>query len=92
VPALSDLKSELTSLRARVSSGQQVLLEDWAPVLAGSDYVGDAANLAAYIAFRREDLRDLRLAWRNLAYLPWAAAKDMSPLPWMPSPCLRARK
>jgi pyruvate kinase len=43
-----------------VAVGQQVLLSDWKAVLAGSGYTQDAANLAAYIAFRREDLRSLQ--------------------------------
>jgi pyruvate kinase len=43
-----------------VAVGQQALLSDWKAVLAGSGYTQDAANLAAYIAFRREDLRSLQ--------------------------------
>ncbi len=57
---LSELQSELTRLRTKVAVGQQVLLSDWKAVLAGSGYTQDAANLAAYIAFRREDLRSLQ--------------------------------
>lgn len=58
--ALSELQGELTHLRARVFAGQRALLRDWHSVLADSDYARDAANLAAYIAFRREDLRSLQ--------------------------------
>jgi pyruvate kinase len=50
----------LADLRARVSAGQKALLADWRACLAGSGYGRDASNLAAYIAFRREDLRDLQ--------------------------------
>ncbi len=57
---LSELQSELTRLRTKVAVGQQALLSDWKAVLAGSGYTQDAANLAAYIAFRREDLRSLQ--------------------------------
>jgi pyruvate kinase len=60
VHSLSEIQRELTALRARVSAGQQALLADWKASLAGSAYARDAANLAAYIAFRREDLRGLQ--------------------------------
>jgi len=43
-----------------VAAGQRALLAEWRPILAGSGYARDAANLAAYIAFRREDLRNLQ--------------------------------
>lgn len=58
--ALPEIQTELNRLRARVVAGQQALLADWKEVLAASTDVQDAANLAAYIAFRREDLRDLQ--------------------------------
>jgi pyruvate kinase len=48
VQTLSELQRELTHLRARVTAGQQALLSGWQPILA------------AYIAFRREDLRSLQ--------------------------------
>jgi len=35
-------------------------MKGWKPVLANAAHARDAANLAAYIAFRREDLRDLQ--------------------------------
>jgi len=60
VQTLSELQLELTHLRTRVAAGQQALLADWQPILADSGYARDAANLAAYIAFRREDLRSLQ--------------------------------
>jgi len=60
VQTLPELQRELTHLRAKVAAGQQTLLTQWQPVLAGSGYARDAANLAAYIAFRREDLRNLQ--------------------------------
>ena len=57
---LSAIQSELTQLRERVSLGQKVLMAEWQPCLTGSGYPQGAANLAAYIAFRREDLRKLQ--------------------------------
>ena len=57
---LPELQRELTNLRAKVAAGQHALLTQWQPILAGSGYARDAANLAAYIAFRREDLRNLQ--------------------------------
>jgi pyruvate kinase len=60
VQSLPELQRELTQLRARVASGQQALLRAWRPVLTGAEAARDAANLAAYIAFRREDLRSLQ--------------------------------
>lgn len=47
-------------MRDRVSAGQAKLLAAWQDALAGSPYARDAANLAAYVAFRREDLRALQ--------------------------------
>jgi pyruvate kinase len=58
--SVSDIQRELTELRGKVAAGQNALLAAWQPVLSASDYVRDAANLAAYIAFRREDLRRLQ--------------------------------
>ena len=60
MPALSNLQRELTELRSKVAAGQHALLAAWQPVLAKSAYAQDAANLAAYIALRREDLRSLQ--------------------------------
>jgi pyruvate kinase len=60
VQSLPELQRELTQLRSRVKAGQQALLLAWQPVLAASADARDAANLAAYIAFRREDLRSLQ--------------------------------
>ncbi len=57
---LPEIQSELNALRARVAAGQRALLADWDAILAGSRYVRDAANLAAYIAFRRQDLSGLQ--------------------------------
>ncbi len=60
MPSLSELQLALTELRGKVVTGQGALLAAWQSVLASSDFVQDAANLAAYIALRREDLRVLQ--------------------------------
>jgi pyruvate kinase len=58
--SLTALQTELASLRTRVAAGRQALLKDWKPALLGAAHARQVANLAAYIAFRREDLRDLQ--------------------------------
>jgi len=58
VQTLPEIQSELNALRARVAAGQQALLAGWGALATGHDQ--DAANLAAYIAFRREDHRGLQ--------------------------------
>ncbi|MBU1666139.1 MAG: pyruvate kinase [Gammaproteobacteria bacterium] len=55
---LPEIQSELNALRARVAADQQALLADWGSLAAG--HAQDAANLAAYIAFRRQDLSGLQ--------------------------------
>lgn len=55
-----ELQSEIALLRERVANGRQALLNAWKPALAHAAHAREAANLAAYIAFRREDLRDLQ--------------------------------
>jgi len=56
----AQIRNELRELHALVLNGQQALLQQWHPVLEGGDYGPDAANLAAYVAFRRQDLRRLQ--------------------------------
>jgi pyruvate kinase len=58
--SLSKVRQELDTLRTSVLAGQQALLEAWHPALEGADFAQDAANLAAYVAFRRQDLRLLQ--------------------------------
>ncbi len=60
VRSLPEIQAELSRLRARVVAEQQSLLASWRDVLAAVSDTQDAANLAAYIAFRRQDLRDLQ--------------------------------
>jgi pyruvate kinase len=58
--SLPELQNQLARLRERVAAGRQALMQGWKPVLANAAHARDAGNLAAYIAFRREDLRDLQ--------------------------------
>lgn len=63
---LSQIRLELEQLHASVQDGQQALLKRWRPILEGSGFAQDAANLAAYVAFRRQDLRKLQDHLREL--------------------------
>ncbi len=60
MPSLVDIQRELSELRGNVAAGQRALLDAWQAILPASDYAEDAANLAAYIALRRADLRSLQ--------------------------------
>jgi pyruvate kinase len=60
MPPIFELQKQMTELRRKVTAGQRALLQAWKKPLAGADYAQDASNLAAYIALRREDLRDLQ--------------------------------
>jgi len=60
VKTLSELELELAHLREAVGAGQRALLARWRAQIAGTAFAVDAANLAAYIAFRRQDLRSLQ--------------------------------
>ncbi|MDP2833146.1 MAG: pyruvate kinase [Pseudomonadota bacterium] len=55
---LLEIQTELNALRARVIAGQQDLPASWGSIPTG--YAQDAANLAAYIVFRRQDLSGLQ--------------------------------
>lgn len=63
---LSQIRLELQELHASVLDGQGALLRQWQPVPEGNDFARDAANLAAYVAFRRQDLRKLQDHLREL--------------------------
>jgi pyruvate kinase len=58
--SLAQIQYDLKTLRAAVLKGQKALLEQWRPMLESGDFGPDAANLAAYVAFRRQDLRKLQ--------------------------------
>lgn len=60
VEVLSDIRDTVQRLRAGVLAGQAELLRTWRPHLARAAFAADAANLAAYICFRRQDLRELQ--------------------------------
>jgi pyruvate kinase len=69
--ALADLAQELQALRRNVRQEQRRLLDAWQPYLFRRPFQGGAENLAAYIAMRRHDLRELqrRLATYGLSSL-----------------------
>ncbi len=58
--SLSELRRAMAGLRARVEAGRGEMLRAWRPALTGPGHARALANLAAYIAFRREDLRDMQ--------------------------------
>lgn len=64
--AVTELQPALAQLRARVGAGRQSLLEVWQPAFTSAGHARECANLAAYIAFRREDLRDLQARLSDL--------------------------
>ncbi len=57
-PGLRDLRERLTALDADVRRGERERMERWHERVVGTDYALSAANLAAYLAFRRHDMRD----------------------------------
>lgn len=58
--ALTEIRDTLLRLRATVVAGQAELQRVWRPHIPRSTFTADAANLAAYISFRRQDLRELQ--------------------------------
>jgi pyruvate kinase len=54
------LQKRLESLGNDVRRGERARLATWRPRLVGSAYAGSAANLAAYLAFRHHDIRDIQ--------------------------------
>jgi pyruvate kinase len=71
VSEISSLLHEVTTLRTTVLAVQDQLLADWHDHLQRPHYAPSAANLAAYIGLRRDDLRELqsRLARVGLSSL-----------------------
>ena len=53
-----DLQERLAALDADVRRGEHERMERWHQRVAGTDYALSAANLAAYLAFRRHEMRD----------------------------------
>jgi len=54
------LRERLDALGADVRTGEQARLARWRSRLLGSAYAGSAANLAAYLAFRQHDIREIQ--------------------------------
>ena len=69
--ALADLAQDVQALRRTVRQEQRHLLDTWQPYLERRQFHTGAENLAAYIAMRRHDLRELqsRLATYGLSSL-----------------------
>jgi pyruvate kinase len=59
-PSLRDLRARLAALEADVRRGEHERMERWHERVAGTDYALSAANLAAYLAFRHHDVRDIQ--------------------------------
>jgi pyruvate kinase len=57
---LRGLQLRLESLDIDVRRGERDRLATWRSRLVGSPYGGSAANLAAYLAFRQHDIRDIQ--------------------------------
>lgn len=77
--ALADLARDVQTLRGAVLREQRRLLEAWRPYLIQKSFQPSAANLAAYIALRRHDLRELqtRLSAYGLSSLGRSEAQVM---------------
>jgi pyruvate kinase len=58
--ATTRLLHQLVELRDGIGAESAPLLERWQTTLRGSSFAGSAANLAAYLALRRRDLRRLQ--------------------------------
>ena len=57
---LANIRDILLQLRASVAAGQAELMHAWRSHIRRPAFSVDAANLAAYISFRRQDLRELQ--------------------------------
>lgn len=77
--ALADLARDVQTLRSTVLREQRRLLEAWRPYLIQKSFQPSAANLAAYIALRRHELRELqsRLSAHGLSSLGRSEAQVM---------------
>ena len=62
LPLPEALLAELRTLRATVTHEGQDLLAIWQPQIARRGFVPGAANLAAYLALRRHDLRAIQVS------------------------------
>lgn len=58
--AIADTLSQLEALRSQVAAGAATILEGWAPVIRRPEFADSAANFAAYLTFRRQDIRPLQ--------------------------------
>jgi pyruvate kinase len=58
--SLRDLRARLATLEADVRRGEHERMARWHERIAGTGYALSAANLAAYLAFRHHDVRDIQ--------------------------------
>ena len=56
------LSKQLLDLRRSVALDADALLQRWKPTIHGTSFAASAANLAAYLAFRRRELRPIQSA------------------------------
>jgi pyruvate kinase len=59
-PSIPRLLANLEQLREDVDEVSETLLQAWRPCIERSEFLPSAANLAAYIALRRNDLRSVQ--------------------------------
>jgi pyruvate kinase len=64
--SLRDLRERLAKLDDAVRRGERERMAGWHARVAGTDYALSAANLAAYLAFRQHDVRDVQDALATL--------------------------
>ena len=59
--SLAALAAGLAELRQAVTAGAAARMREWAPLIERDAFDASAANLAAYLALRRHDLRPLQV-------------------------------
>ncbi|MBI5006289.1 MAG: pyruvate kinase [Nitrosomonadales bacterium] len=57
---LHKLLQDLRHFRTESEKTQQVLLKSWKPHIHSSEFLPSAANMAAYIGLRRQDIREIQ--------------------------------
>lgn len=72
----AELARELRSLRRTIRREQQELLDTWESQLKRREFLPSAANLAAYIILRRQDLRELQQRLTNFGLSSLGRSED----------------
>ena len=65
-PDLGHLRERLADLDAKVRRDERTRMQTWHGRVSGSDYALSAANLAAYLALRQHDVRDIQASLATL--------------------------